>query len=80
MDNDHLGQPKPRAGTESLALDTDLGWAIRMVSTAIRRVATGSVADLPGGARGYLVLVHRPAAVSHPPSSPWPKKSVSIAP
>ncbi|MEU0310326.1 MarR family winged helix-turn-helix transcriptional regulator [Streptomyces cyaneofuscatus] len=39
------------------ALDTDLGWAIRMVSAAFRRVATESVADLPGGARGYLVLV-----------------------
>ncbi|NDZ65571.1 winged helix-turn-helix transcriptional regulator [Streptomyces cyaneofuscatus] len=28
-----------------------------MVSAAFRRVATESVADLPGGARGYLVLV-----------------------
>ncbi len=58
---------KPRAEAESLALDTDLGWAIRMVSAAFRRVATDSVADLPGGARGYLVLVAL-AGGSEPPS------------
>jgi DNA-binding MarR family transcriptional regulator len=39
------------------SLDTDLGWSIRMVSTAFSRVATESVAGLPGGPRGYLVLV-----------------------
>ncbi|MEW2131730.1 MarR family winged helix-turn-helix transcriptional regulator [Streptomyces sp. NPDC005435] len=38
-------------------LASDLGWSIRMVSTAFRRVATSSVEDLPGGPRGYLVLV-----------------------
>ncbi|MFD6800581.1 MarR family winged helix-turn-helix transcriptional regulator [Streptomyces cyaneofuscatus] len=50
-------EKKPSDGSADLALDTDLGWAIRMVSTAFRRVATESVAELPGGARGYLVLV-----------------------
>lgn len=50
-------EKKPSGGSADLALDTDLGWAIRMVSAAFRRVATESVADLPGGARGYLVLV-----------------------
>ncbi|MFI5901473.1 MarR family winged helix-turn-helix transcriptional regulator [Streptomyces cyaneofuscatus] len=50
-------EKKPSDGSADLALDTDLGWAIRMVSTAFRRVATESVADLPGGARGYLVLI-----------------------
>ena len=35
----------------------DLGWAIRMVSGAFRAIATGSVASLPGGPRGYLVLM-----------------------
>ncbi len=48
---------KPSGESADPALDTDLGWAIRMVSAAFRRVATESVADLPGGARGYLVLV-----------------------
>lgn len=50
-------EKKPSDGSADPALDTDLGWAIRMVSTAFRRVATESVAELPGGARGYLVLV-----------------------
>ncbi|WP_329138583.1 MarR family winged helix-turn-helix transcriptional regulator [Streptomyces sp. NBC_01476] len=42
------------AGT---GLESDLGWAIRLVSGAFRKVATSSVTDLPGGPRGYLVLV-----------------------
>ncbi|MFE9688059.1 hypothetical protein [Streptomyces sp. NPDC006285] len=48
---------QPAGEAAELALDTDLGWAIRMVSSAFRRVTTASVADLPGGARAYLVLV-----------------------
>lgn len=46
-----------RDTTDGLALATDLGWAIRMVSSAFSRVASSSVVGLPGGARGYLVLV-----------------------
>jgi DNA-binding MarR family transcriptional regulator len=67
----------PPAEAEPLALDTDLGWAIRMVSTAFRRVATDSVADLPGGARGYLVLVAL-AGRSEPPSQLTLAKEVSL--
>ncbi len=52
--------------TEPIGLDSDLGWAIRMVSGAFRRTATSSVAALPGGPRGYLVLM---AVVSGPPRS-----------
>ncbi|WP_280236138.1 MarR family winged helix-turn-helix transcriptional regulator [Nocardia cyriacigeorgica] len=48
---------RSRADAEELALATDLGWSIRMVSAAFRRVAGDSVADIPGGARGYLVLI-----------------------
>ncbi|GAA2513658.1 ranscriptional regulator [Winogradskya humida] len=40
-----------------MALETDLGWAIRLVSSAFSRAAIESVAGLPGGPRGYLVLV-----------------------
>ncbi|MCG8916790.1 MarR family winged helix-turn-helix transcriptional regulator [Actinokineospora sp. PR83] len=61
--------PEPPAddpGVESIGLDSDLGWAIRLVSGAFRRIATGSVAALPGGPRGYLVLM---AVVSGPPRS-----------
>jgi DNA-binding MarR family transcriptional regulator len=59
-----------------LALDTDLGWAIRMVSSTFRRVATESVADLPGGARAYLVLVA--LAGGEPPSQLALAKKVSL--
>ncbi|MFF0598558.1 MarR family winged helix-turn-helix transcriptional regulator [Streptomyces antibioticus] len=68
---------KPRAEAEPLTLDTDLGWAIRMVSSAFRRVATDSVADLPGGARGYLVLVAL-AGGGEPPSQLGLAKEVSL--
>jgi DNA-binding MarR family transcriptional regulator len=44
------------AGTAKPALESDLGWAVRMVSSAFPVVANSAVADLPGGARGYLVL------------------------
>jgi DNA-binding MarR family transcriptional regulator len=47
-------------------LEGELGWAIRLTSEAFRRTATGSVAALPGGPRGYLVLT---AASSGPPRS-----------
>ncbi|QHC33035.1 MarR family winged helix-turn-helix transcriptional regulator [Streptomyces sp. HF10] len=65
----------PGESTE-LALDTDLGWAIRMVSSAFRRIATASVADLPGGARAYLVLVA--LASGEPPSQLALAKAVSL--
>jgi DNA-binding MarR family transcriptional regulator len=55
-----------RDGSGGAALESDLGWSIRMVSTAFARVGTESVADLPGGARGYLVLVA--LADGEPPS------------
>ncbi|WP_411084640.1 MarR family winged helix-turn-helix transcriptional regulator [Streptomyces sp. cmx-18-6] len=53
-----------------------LGWAIRLVSAAFRRVATQSVADLPGGARGYLVLVA--LAGGEPPTQLALAKQVSL--
>ncbi|MFJ8142922.1 MarR family winged helix-turn-helix transcriptional regulator [Streptomyces sp. NPDC096013] len=68
---------QPRGEAAGLALDTDLGWAIRMVSTAFRRVATASVADLPGGARGYLVLVAL-AGGGKPPSQLALAKEVNL--
>lgn len=67
---------KPRCEGGDLALDTDLGWAIRLVGAAFRRVATDSVADLPGGARGYLVLVA--LASGEPPSQLALAKEVSL--
>ncbi|WP_309236538.1 MarR family winged helix-turn-helix transcriptional regulator [Streptomyces sp. CAI 127] len=67
---------RQQAEAEDLALDTDLGWAIRMVSSAFRNVATESVADLPGGARAYLVLVA--LAGGEPPSQLALAKEVSL--
>lgn len=64
---------KPETG---LSLETDLGWAIRMVSAAFSRVATESVAELPGGPRGYLVLVA--LSGGEPPSQLALAKEVSL--
>jgi DNA-binding MarR family transcriptional regulator len=36
--------------------EADLGWALSIVSREFRMTAGSSVADLPGGLRGYLVL------------------------
>jgi DNA-binding MarR family transcriptional regulator len=67
---------KPSGKVEDLALETDLGWAIRLVSTAFSRVATESVADLPGGPRGYLVLIA--LAGGEPPTQLALAKEVSL--
>jgi DNA-binding MarR family transcriptional regulator len=51
---------KPDAGQAApakVAVESDLGWAFRMVSSAFRLVATSAVEELPRGARGYLVLL-----------------------
>lgn len=52
----------PEAG----GLEDELGWSLHRVSTAFRQSALGAVADLPGGSRGYQVLV---AVDAGPPSS-----------
>ncbi|WP_307132313.1 MarR family winged helix-turn-helix transcriptional regulator [Streptomyces aurantiacus] len=74
--NETSHHEKPRGEAEDLALETDLGWAIRMVSGAFSRGATESVADLPGKARGYLVLVA--LAGGEPPSQLALAKEVSL--
>ncbi len=51
---------------EGGGLEDELGWSLHRVATAFRQAAGGTVADLPGGARGYQVLV---AAEAGPPSS-----------
>lgn len=56
---DDVSSSEQTAGQDSDAptLESDLGWAIRMMSSAFRQIGTSAVADLPGGARGYLVLM-----------------------
>ncbi|MFE7170375.1 MarR family winged helix-turn-helix transcriptional regulator [Streptomyces sp. NPDC057616] len=63
-------------GAQGPPLETDLGWSIRLVSAAFSRVATESVADLPGRARGYLVLMA--LAGGEPPSQLALAKAVSL--
>ncbi|MEW2520822.1 MarR family winged helix-turn-helix transcriptional regulator [Actinacidiphila alni] len=69
-------EKQPSDESTNPALGADLGWAIRLVSAAFRRVATESVADLPGGARGYLVLVA--LSTGEPPSQLALAKEVSL--
>ena len=52
----------------SLALDTDLVWAIRMISAALRRASAEATETLPGGERGYLVLRALAATEDKPPT------------
>lgn len=47
-------------------IETELGWALPVSYRAFSRVATGAVADVPGGPRGYQVLV---AITTEDPSS-----------
>ena len=47
-------------------LEDELGWSLHRVATAFRQTAHTAVDDLPGGPRGYQVLV---AVHAGPPSS-----------
>ena len=47
-------------------MEEELGWSLHRVSSAFRQFAIEAVADLPGGSRGYQVLV---AVDNGPPSS-----------
>ncbi len=44
-----------RVGTTP-GVEADLGWALSAITRSYLRAARDAVADLPGGARGYLVL------------------------
>ncbi|MGW2209626.1 MarR family winged helix-turn-helix transcriptional regulator [Streptomyces sp. NPDC001781] len=64
------------AAADGSGLESDLGWAIRQVSSAFRRIAASSVAGLPGGPRGHLVLVA--LAAGEPPSQLALAQQVSL--
>lgn len=42
---------------EAGGIETELGWSLQAMSQGFSRIATGAVADVPGGPRGYQVLV-----------------------
>lgn len=58
--------PAPQDGGRGDGLEDELGWSLHRVLTAYGLSAAGAVADLPGAARGYQVLV---AVEQGPPSS-----------
>ena len=47
-------------------IETELGWSLQAMYQGFSRTATGAVAAVPGGPRGYQVLV---AITTEPPSS-----------
>lgn len=58
--------PRGSAGAGGAGLEAELGWSLHWVSTAYQRVADPVLVDLPGGPRGYQLLV---AVEDGPPSS-----------
>lgn len=61
-----VDEQQPDKATAPAGLEDELGWSLHRVSTAFRQSAIGSVAELPGGSRGYQTLV---AVEAGPPSS-----------
>ncbi|MFC3688187.1 MarR family winged helix-turn-helix transcriptional regulator [Aquipuribacter hungaricus] len=59
--HDRTGLPVGHGG-----LEDELGWSLHRVYGGFRQSAADSVADVPGGSRGYQVLV---AVDADPPSS-----------
>lgn len=59
---------RPSDSARCRALDTDLVWAIRMISAALRRAAAEAAEMLPGGSRAYLVLMALAATEDKPPT------------
>jgi DNA-binding MarR family transcriptional regulator len=58
--------PLPEIDRGAQGIETELGWALSAVFQGFSRSGTGAVADVPGGPRGYQVLV---AITTEAPSS-----------
>jgi DNA-binding MarR family transcriptional regulator len=56
----------PEIDWSAQGIETELGWALPVTYRAFSRVATSAITDVPGGPRGYQVLV---AITTEPPSS-----------
>jgi DNA-binding MarR family transcriptional regulator len=56
----------PEIDWDAEGIETELGWALPVMYQGFSRSATGAVADVPGGPRGYQVLV---AITTEEPSS-----------
>ncbi|WP_394250429.1 MarR family winged helix-turn-helix transcriptional regulator [Arthrobacter pityocampae] len=53
----HESLPPSGIDWEAGGIATELGWSLQAMSQGFSRLATGAVADVPGGPRGYQVLV-----------------------
>jgi hypothetical protein len=58
--------PVPEIDWESQGIETELGWSLQAMYQGFARSASGAVAAVPGGPRGYQVLV---AVTTEEPSS-----------
>jgi DNA-binding MarR family transcriptional regulator len=58
--------PVPEIDWQARGIETELGWSLQSMYQGFSRSATGAVASVPGGARGYQVLV---AVTTEQPSS-----------
>jgi DNA-binding MarR family transcriptional regulator len=58
--------PLPEIDWGAQGIETELGWALPAMYQGFSRSATGAVAEVPGGPRGYQVLV---AITTEEPSS-----------
>jgi DNA-binding MarR family transcriptional regulator len=67
-DSSRTGAPGslPEIDWEAQGIETELGWSLQGMYQGFTRSATGAVADVPGGPRGYQVLV---AVTTEEPSS-----------
>jgi len=52
-----VGDEPSEIDWDAQGIETELGWALPAVLDGFIRSATGAVADVPGGPRGYQVLV-----------------------
>lgn len=57
---------QPAVDWDAQGIETELGWSLQAMNQGFSRTASGAVADVPGGPRGYQVLV---AITSEKPSS-----------
>lgn len=58
--------PRRDIAWETDGIETELGWSLQAMNQGYSRTASSAVADVPGGPRGYQVLV---AITSEEPSS-----------
>ncbi|RUR01193.1 MarR family winged helix-turn-helix transcriptional regulator [Labedella endophytica] len=64
--DDPVGSPESHIDWDAEGIETELGWSLQAMYQGFARSASGAVASVPGGPRGYQVLV---AITTEPVSS-----------